>query len=279
MSRYLLGIDIGTSSTKALIVGEDGKNYGLGQVKYDIQTPKPSWSEQDPELWWKSVVIAIKEASLKTDLSGGIINAIGLSGQMHGMVLLDEAGKVLRPSIIWADQRTKEEVQDYYKIIGKENLAKMTANRVAVGFLGPSLLWVKKHEPELYKQIRWVLLPKDYIRYRLTGVVATESTDASGTLLFDTANRMWSYEMISKLGLETDYLPPCFEPWELAGYLTEKAAAEIGLPALTTVALGGADQPMQAIGNGIVNPGVVSITIGTGGRCLRLAVKHVMIQI
>lgn len=244
-----------------------GKIHGHGQVSYDINTPRSSWAEQDPEIWWKSTVNAVKMAVAQTSFTGSTqIEAIGLSGQMHGLVLLNEAGNVLRPSIIWADQRSKEEVQEYYEIIGKDTLAAITANPVAAGFLGPSLLWIKKHEPNVYKQIRWVLLPKDYVRYRLTGHIATETTDASSTLLFDTAHRKWSEELCSKLGLETHYLPPCFEPWELAGILTRKAVEETGVDPGIPVAFGGSDQPMQALGNGICSPGIVSVTIGTGGQ-------------
>ncbi|MCP4402103.1 MAG: xylulokinase [bacterium] len=267
MKRYLLGIDLGTSSVKAAIVDEDGQMQGLGQVGYDIEISRPDWAEQDPGLWWRAasqaVCMAVSQAghSCARDIAG-----IGLSGQMHGLVVLDDAFRLLRPAIIWADQRSTAEVEAYYRIIGRDRLAAITANPVATGFFGPSLMWVKKHEPSLYQRIRWCLLPKDYVRYRLTGQIGTEITDASSTLLFDTARQTWSHELCAALGLESYYLPPCSVPWKVAGELTLEAATALDLQPGIPVAFGGADQPMHALGNEICAPGTVSVTIGSAGQ-------------
>lgn len=276
MEQYLLGIDIGTSSVKAVIINYNGKICGNGQMGYDIHSPRTGWAEQDPRTWWKSLVSAVKDACAKASMTGLYkITGIGLSGQMHSLVVLNEAGEVLRPSIIWADQRSTEEVKEYYERIGMDMMAAITANPVATGFFGPSLLWLKKNEPEVYKQIRWALLPKDYIRYRLTGQIGTEATDASSTLLFHTHKRQWSEELCKKIGLDFFYLPPCSEPWNVAGELTKEAAEVLGLVQGIPVSFGGSDQPMQAIGNGICSQGTVSVTIGTGGQVFTPANKAV----
>ncbi len=266
MAEYYLGIDIGTSSTKATIIDCYGKIHGIGQKEYTISMPKADWCEQDTEVWWEAVLECVHNALKVSKINPFEVCGIGLSGQMHGIVVLDHVGKVLRPAIIWSDQRSSLQVQKYKEEIGKKRLGELCANPVATGFAGPSFLWLKENEPEIYEKTAVIMQPKDYVRYKLTGLIATESTDACGTLLFDTANGVWSESMCEVLGLDINKLPHVYKPWEKAGLLTEEAALKMGLKKGITIAYGGADQPMQAIGNGIIQPGTVSVTIGTGGQ-------------
>ncbi len=266
MAEYYLGIDIGTSSTKAALIDCEGKIYGIGQREYTISMPKAGWSEQHPDVWWNSVVESVRSALAISGVGCEEISAIGLSGQMHGIVVLDAGGKVLRPAIIWSDQRSSGQVQRYEEYFGKKRLGELCANPVATGFAGPSFLWLKENEPDIYNKTQVVIQPKDYVRYKMTGLIATEITDACGTLLFNTAKGKWSKEVCNDLGLDINKLPEVFKPWEKAGTLTDCAAEQLGLRPGITVAYGGADQPMQAIGNGIIQSGTVSVTIGTGGQ-------------
>lgn len=263
---YLMGIDLGTSSVKTIIMDAEGCVIGLAQAGYDIQTPLPGYAEQDPEIWWQQTCLTIRQAIKQADISNDDISAVGLSGQMHGMVLTDKNGKPLRPAIIWCDQRSKTEVEHIYSLIGTKRLGELTLNPVATGFQTPSLLWVKKHQPEIYEQTYQVLLPKDYIRLKLTGEFFSDITDASSTLAFDTAHLCWCEELLDALNLDKNKYPPVGNPCDLGGNVTAEAQRETGLKKGTSVTLGGGDQPMQAIGNGIVETGTVSCTIGTGGQ-------------
>lgn len=260
-----MGIDLGTSSVKVIIMNEYGVIESTAQTSYGISIPEKGFAEQDPEVWWsatvKTIQLALKEASIQSNE----IKGIGYSGQMHGMVLIDKNGNVIRPAIIWSDQRTINEVDEINSSLGKDYVGKVTLNPLSTGFQTPSLLWVKKYEPTSYKKINKVLLPKDYIRFRMTGENGTDVTDASATLAFDTKNRVWSKELILKLGLNPDIYPIVKNPSDIAGEVTLKAAEETGLHKGTLVVYGGGDQPMQSIGNGIVKPGQISLTIGTGG--------------
>ena len=263
---YLLGIDLGTLSLKTLLLDEEGSIRGIESKEYGIDTPQPNWSEQIPEVWWQAARESIRKLLFRSRIKPKSVLGIGLSGQMHGTVLIDKKKRCLRPAIIWADQRSKKECQKIYKKIGKERLIALTGNRAATGFMVCSLLWLKEKEKENFKRIEKVLLPKDYLRLRLTERVSTEVSDASGTCFFDIQKREWSLELLKLLGLPPGILPEVLESQEIAGEVSREAAEETGLAEGTPVIAGGADQPMGAIGNGIIGPGLVSSTIGTGGQ-------------
>lgn len=262
---FLLGIDIGTSGTKTCLFREDGDLVSSALAEYPMYQPKPGWAEQHPEDWWQAVRESVGRILSETGISGKEIRGIGLSGQMHGLVLLDREGKVLRPAIIWCDQRTEAQAKGMEERIGRERIIEYTANPPLPNFTAVKLMWVKEREPEVFGRIHRVLLPKDYIRYKLTGEFATEVSDASGTLLLDVANRKWSGEMIRHLGIQRDWLPRLYESHEVTGTVHAPGAEATGLAAGTPVVGGGGDQAAGAVGNGIVRPGVVSAVIGTSG--------------
>ncbi|MBP3964592.1 xylulokinase [Paenibacillus lignilyticus] len=271
----LLGIDIGTSSVKSMLMDVEGRMLGFAQLDYETHIPSPFYAEQDPEEWWhltcKTTAAALQQANLGAER----IIGIGLSGQMHGLVALDENGEVIRPSIIWCDQRTVGEKLELEKVFTPKELGELIQNPVATGFQLLSLMWMKNHEPELYRRIRSVILPKDYVRYRLTGAIGVETTDASSTSAYNVADRCWSEELFAKVGIDQALFPTAGEPWQISGSVTRQAAAEGPFAVGTPVVYGGADQPMQAIGNGIVSPGTVSCTIGTGGQLFAPIVRPV----
>ena len=263
---YLLGIDIGTSGTKTLLCDEDGKVLATATAEHPISTPKPGWSEQKPEDWWLSTIAATRAVLKKARLKGTDVDAVGLSGQMHGSVFLDARGKVLRPALLWNDQRTAIECNEISLAAGgQERLIDMVANPALTGFTAPKILWVRKHEPKVYEKTHKVLLPKDYIRFRMTGEYATEFSDASGMLLLDVVNRQWSDALLGKLKIDKALLAPLLESQDVAGTLSDHAAADLGLSPGTPVVAGAGDQAAGAVGNGIVSPGVVSATLGTSG--------------
>ena len=265
--KIYLGIDLGTTGLKAVLVKPDGEIAAVGYREYPILVPSPGYAEQDPRDWWRALAEALGDAMRDGGAAPGDICGIGFSGQMHGTVLLDAAGALLAPAIIWCDQRSVPEVELVRKTLGMERLGHLTQNPISTGFQLASLLWVKKHRPEVYEKIGKVLLPKDYLRYRLTGEYGSEPTDACSTLLFDCRERTWSGEILSAFGIDPAILPKLGKtPMETAGELTPSAAAELGLPAGIPVVYGGGDQPMQAIGNGILTPGDASVTLGTGGQ-------------
>ncbi len=264
--KYLLGIDLGTSSVKAMLLGQDGKILGITQEDYDIDIPSPGYAEQNPETWWSNTCLVIRKLLSHTAVRPEEVKGIGLSGQMHGLVVLDEKGSPLRPCIIWADQRTKPQVDYINRTVGREKLGQLTLNPIATGFFAASLMWIRDNQPYIYNRIHKAILPKDYIRLRLTGEMGTDVTDASSSLLFDTANLRWSKELADLLGLNSEVLPECSLPLETAGYINRAAARETGLREGTPVVFGSGDQPAQALGNGIIQPGTVSVTIGTGGQ-------------
>jgi xylulokinase len=226
---------------------------------------RPLWAEQRPENWWDAAVAAIRGVLAQAGISGSQVTGIGLSGQMHGLVMLDEAGAVIRPSLIWCDQRSQPQVDAVNTKLGRENILSFIANPVLTGFTLPKLLWVRDHEPRHYDRMRHMLLPKDYVRFRLTGEFATEVSDASGTALFDVVKRRWSREMVDGLGLDRAILPACTESSEVSGKIDARAAELTGLKVGTPVVGGGGDQAASAVGNGIVEPGIVSCTLGTSG--------------
>ena len=261
-----LGIDVGTSGTKTLAIDETGRILAGASAEYPCEHPRPGWSEQDPELWWKATVATVRDVLAKAGLKPADVVAVGLSGQMHGSVFLDEHGQVIRPALLWNDQRTAAECDEIEaRAGGREALIKLVANRALTGYTAPKILWLRNHEPRSWERVRQVLLPKDYVRYRLTGQYATEVSDAAGTLLLDVVNRRWSRELLGKLDLDPALLPPCFESQEVSGSVGAIGSEATGLARGTPVVGGGGDQPAGAVGNGIVRPGAVSATMGTSG--------------
>ncbi|NLO81499.1 MAG: xylulokinase [Clostridiales bacterium] len=262
---YLLGIDIGTSGTKTVLFDERGNTVASALGEYPLYQPQIGWAEQEPEDWWKATVDTIRQVLAKSGVNPADIKGIGLSGQMHGMVLLDKDGKVIRSSIIWCDQRTQEECDQITEIIGRDRLIEITANPALTGFTASKVMWVKNHQPEYFERINKILLPKDYIRYRLTGEFATEVSDASGMQFLDVPNRRWSHEILDRLGIERQWMPEVYESQVISGKVTQQAAQITGLMPGTPVVGGGGDQAAGAVGNGIVKSGVISSTIGTSG--------------
>src|SRR3954453_15301306 len=263
---HLLGIDIGTSGTKTLICDEDGKVLATAMAEHPISTPRPGWSEQDPEDWWQSTCKATKAVLKKSKLKPADIKSIGLSGQMHGSVFLGDGDAALRPALLWNDQRTAKQCDEITsKAGGREALIEMVANPALTGFTAPKILWVRENEPKVYEKTRHILLPKDYIRYRMTGEYATEVSDASGTLLLDVKNRTWSNRLLELLGIDRALMPRLHESYEVSGKVSASVAKELGLIAGIPVVGGGGDQPAGAVGNGIVSSGIVRATLGTSG--------------
>ncbi len=263
---YLLGIDLGTSSVKSLIIDTEGHIISVGQEDYDFDIPQIGYAENDPMVWWNATKNTIRTALAKGKIIPSEIKGIGFSGQMHGLVAVDKNGQVVRKGIIWADQRSSEQINFVKEKIGLEKFSKVTLNAPATGFMLLSLLWVKDNEPENYRKIDKVMMPKDFIRMKLTGKIGTESVDASSSVAFDTAGRHWAWELIDELGLERDLFPECKEACDIAGEIIPEAAAETGLTVGTPVVYGGGDQPMQSVGNGLVRPGYVASNIGTASQ-------------
>jgi len=262
---YFLGIDLGTSSVKVIVMDSDGKVINNVSKSYDISYPNIGWAEQNPEDWWYSTKECIKELITQGDLKSEKISGVGFSGQMHGLVLLDKDNEVLMPAILWCDQRTQEECDYLNDVIGKDKLSKYTGNMALTGFTAPKVLWVKKHKNDIYNRIAKMMLPKDYIRFKLTGVFATDVSDASGTLMFDVENRKWSKEMLDILELKDEVLPKVFESFEVTGNICEEAAKLTGLSEKTVVVAGAGDQAAGAVGTGTVHSGIVSVALGTSG--------------
>jgi xylulokinase len=262
---YLLGIDVSTTATKALLVDDDGRVVAARSSAYPLSTPRPLWAEQDPRLWWAAAQESISAVLAAAGVGAPAVAAVGLTGQMHGLVLLDDAGEVLRPAILWNDQRAARQCDQMRERLGLARLVAVTGNDAFPGFTAPKLLWVREHEPDVYRRVRRVLLPKDYVRYRLTGAFATDRAGAGGTLLLDLASRDWSSELLEAFDLPLDWLPPTHEGTEVTGRVTAEAAGATGLAAGTPVVAGGGDQAAQAVGVGAVEPGVVALTLGTSG--------------
>lgn len=263
---YLLGIDIGTSGTKALVCDEKGKVLATAMAEHSISSPKPGWSEQNPEDWWQATIKSTRAVLKKAKIKGSQIKAIGLSGQMHGSVFLGEGPKPLRPALLWNDQRTGPQCEQITsKAGGREALIELVANPALTGFTAPKILWVREHEPRVYEKTKHILLPKDYIRYRMTGEYGTEVSDASGTLLLDVVNRKWSDKLLDLLQIDKSLMPAVHESPEITGKLNTQAANSMGLVGGTPVVGGAGDQAAGAVGNGIVSSGIVSATLGTSG--------------
>jgi len=266
MTTKLLGIDVGTGGTRAVLLEEAGRVLGSATAEHaPMVSPQLGWAEQDPRDWWRAACVAIAECLSKASTDAGEIAAMGLSGQMHGLVLLDAAGEVVRPAPIWCDQRTEEECRAITEQVGAKRLIDLVANPALTGFTLPKIWWVRAHEPELWSRVRSIMLPKDYVRFKLTGARATDVADASGTLLFDVVNRRWSAEMLQASALRAEILPDVFESQEITGRISKDGSVASGLREGTPVVAGGGDQAAGAVGMGIVEPGNVSATIGTSG--------------
>ena len=263
---FWLGIDIGTGGTRALLIDEKGRVRQSCTAPHEEMTmQRPLWAEQRPENWWDAAQQAIRGVLAQAGATGESVRAIGLSGQMHGLTMLDDRDEVIRPALIWCDQRSQAQVDWINREIGKEKVLNCIANPMLTGWTLPKLLWVRDNEPANFERVRRMLLPKDYVRFRLTGEFATEVSDASGTSVFDVVKRQWSYEMMDGLGLDRTILPRCYESSEVTGAITTEVAALTGLKAGTPVVGGGGDQASSAVGNGIVEEGIVSCTLGTSG--------------
>src|SRR5215213_579040 len=263
--KLLLGIDLSTTGAKALLIDHVGRVVSSATTSLNLSTPHPLWSEQDPREWWTAAANSIKQALATANASGEEVSAIGLTGQMHGLVLLDAEGEVLRPAILWNDQRCGAECDEIRARISRAELVQITGNDALTGFTAPKILWVETHEPEIYRRTRHVLLPKDYIRYKLTGALAMDKADGSGTMLFDLRKRTWSSRIVNTLNISPDWLPQTFEGHETTGEVTREAAGQTGLSEGTPVVAGGGDQSAQAIGTGVVRPGTIAVTLGTSG--------------
>jgi xylulokinase len=262
---FLIGVDIGTSGTKTVLFDTAGNTVASALAEYPLYQPHIGWAEQDPEDWWKATWTTIKEVLHKSGVAAEDVKGIGLSGQMHGAVLLDGDNNVLRKSIIWCDQRSSAECDQITSLIGRERLIEITANPALTGFTASKVMWVKNNEPQIFEKVKKILLPKDYIRFRLTGEFATEVSDASGMQLMDIPKRKWSSEVLEKLGIERSMLGELYESYEISGKVTKAVAELTGLKEGTPVAGGAGDQAAGAVGNGIVRKGVISSTIGTSG--------------
>ncbi|MGE5677394.1 MAG: xylulokinase [Pseudomonadota bacterium] len=262
---YYLGIDLGTSSVKVLAIDDNNEIAGESTREYPVFFPQDKWAEQDPKDWWEQTVLAVRELVQKLSIPEGQVRAISFSGQMHGLVALDGDNRVLTPAILWCDQRTQEECNEITDFFGQERLGLYTGNKALTGFTAPKLLWVKKHLPHIFTEIRHILLPKDYIRLMLTGEYATDMSDASGMLLLDVKNRRWSKEMLDFIGITELQLPKLYESYEVTGVVTEEARKELGLSGEILVVGGAGDQAAGAIGTGAVEDGIVSVNLGTSG--------------
>lgn len=264
--KYWLGLDIGTGGSRALLVDEKGKiAAGVTAAHEDMRMERPLWAEQRPENWWAASQQAIRGVLAKAEASGDDVAGVSFSGQMHGLVLLDEADQVIRPALIWCDQRSQDQVDWMNQTAGSEMILKQTANPALTGFTAPKLLWVRDHDPASYERTRTMLLPKDYVRFMLTGERGQDVSDASGTALYDVVHRRWADPLVEKLGIDRSILPPVAESSDVVGQISASAAAATGLKAGTPVVAGAGDQAAGAVGNGIVSSGVVSCTIGTSG--------------
>jgi xylulokinase len=261
----VLGIDASTTATKAVLVDEAGVVRGIGTAEYAFSVPRPLWSEQEPRLWWDGTVAAVRAVLASTGTSGADVVAIGLTGQMHGAVLLDSAGDVLRPAMLWNDQRTGAECDAIRRAVGPERLIAITGNDALTGFTAPKLVWVRDHEPDVWRRIAHVLLPKDYVRFRMTGDYAVDKADGSGTLLFDLAARDWSSEVLGALAIDPAWMPRTWEGPEITGLVSAGAAELTGLRPGTPVVAGGGDQAANAVGVGAVVAGRMALSLGTSG--------------
>ncbi|MEO3944187.1 xylulokinase [Gorillibacterium sp. CAU 1737] len=262
---YFLGVDLGTSAVKCILVDEAGQVKASKSVEYPLYQPHPGWAEQNPEDWWIGTAECVKLLLQEARIAAAEVLGVGLSGQMHGSVFLDEKLAVIRPALLWCDQRTAEQCEWIEQAVGKERLGELTGNKALTGFTAPKIVWLRQNEPDAYARVAHIMLPKDYVRLKLTGTFGIDVADASGTLLLDVAKRDWSQEVLDKLGIERSWLPPLFESNDIVGTLTPEAAGITGLAEGTPVVAGGGDQACGAVGVGVVKPGIASVAMGTSG--------------
>lgn len=263
--KYLIGIDLGTSGTKTVLFDQSGKKMASHTVEYPLYQPKNGWAEQDPDDWWNASCAGIKSVITQAGIDNRAIAGVGISGQMHGLVMLDAQGNVLRRSIIWCDQRTAAECEEMTAKLGRDRLMAITANPAMTGFTASKILWVRNNEPDIYEKCSMIMLPKDYIRYRLTGVFATDISDASGTQLLDIPNRCWSDEVLDALSIDKNLLGKLCESCEISGYVHPAGAEKSGLAEGTIVVGGAGDNFAAAVGTGTVSAGIAFTTLGTSG--------------
>jgi len=262
---YLMGIDVATTGTKCIIADEDGRIVSSATTEYPLLSPHPGWAEQDPGDWWDATVSSIRGSLTQAGIGGESIDGIGLTGQMHSSVFLNERWEVLRPAILWCDQRTGEQVDEIHRLFGRERFIHLTCNPVLTGFTLPKILWLREREPQTYRKVKKLLLPKDYIRFKLTGEFATDVSDASGTSLFNIRERRWSDEVADGLEIDKNLFPRVYESSHITGRITQSAAELTGLKAGIPVVAGAGDQAASALSCGIYREGVVSVTLGTSG--------------
>jgi xylulokinase len=260
-----IGVDVGTTGAQAVAVDEAGRVVATAASGYPLLTPKPQWTEQEPEEWWRAVREVLAVVSRDARATGGDVSGVGLTGQMHGSVFLDASGEVIRPALLWNDQRTGRQCEQITERVGPQRLVEITGNPALTGFQAPKVLWLRDEEPEAYRRVARVLLPKDYIRYRLTGEFATDASDAAGTLFLDLRKRTWSAEVLDALDVPEAWLPAVWESPDAAGTVLEDIAADLGLPTGIPVAAGGGDNAAAAIGTAITRDGLMSSSIGTSG--------------
>jgi xylulokinase len=263
--RYFLGIDLGTSAVKCILVDEEGIVQCSHSVEYPLFQPHPGWAEQNPEDWWNGSARCIQELLQQSAIPAAEVIGIGLSGQMHGSVFLDADLRVVRPALLWCDQRTARQCEWIEATLGQEKLGRLTGNRALTGFTAPKVLWLKENEPDNYAKVEHLMLPKDYVRLKLTGTFGMDLADASGTLLLDVAHRKWSEEVVHQLQIPFAWLPPLFESNDVVGQITSAAAELTGLHPNTPVVAGGGDQACGAVGVGVVKKGIASVALGTSG--------------
>ncbi len=262
---HVVGIDVSTTATKALLLDENGRVVASGSAEYGYEMPRPMWTEQDPNIWWEATLTALAEMRERSGVAASEIDCVGLTGQMHGSVLLDEAGEVVRPAILWNDQRTVLECDEIRRRIGRDRLISITGNDVMTGFTAPKLLWVATHEPDNWARVATILLPKDYLRFRLSGERMVDVAGGSGTMLFDLAGRTWSAELLDVLEIDPTLCPPTHEGPSITSTVSEEAARATGLRSGTPIVAGGGDQSANAVGLGVIGSGVVALSLGTSG--------------
>ena len=260
---YYIGIDLGTSAVKRLLMDQDGRIQKIVSKEYPLYFPHPGWSEQNPSDWYEKTIEGIQELTEGFDRTK--VSGISFGGQMHGLVALDAEDHVLRPAILWNDGRTQEETDDLNNTVGKETLSRCTANIAFAGFTAPKILWMKKHEPELFEKIAKIMLPKDYLAYRLSGTFCTDYSDASGMLLLDVEHKCWSEEMINICGIRRDQLPTLYESFEVVGTLHPHLANQLGLPKNVKIVAGAGDNAAAAVGTGTIGDGKCNLSLGTSG--------------
>lgn len=265
MARYVIGVDVGTTGAKALLVDEQGRVVARAFDAYPLRTPQPGWAEQDPEEWYRATVNGIRKLLADSAIRAEHVAAVSFSGQMHGSVFLDPSGQVIRPPLLWCDVRTAEEVRAINEAVGRDRMIAIAGSPAMEGFTAPKVLWLRRNEPANFERLASVLLPKDYVRYRLTGELATEASDAAGTGMFDIERGEWSQEVLGVLGLRPEQLPPVLRSVDVAGRLTPQAAEQTGLATGTPVVAGGADNACGAVGAGVVRPGRAHVSIGSSG--------------